>query len=340
MMAGRKNRRTQIAGQFSWQLVEMQESPAYRVLSLSERRLLARLEIELGHHGGKDNGKLPVTFDNFESYGVHRHSIAPAMRAVVALGFVEITQEGRAGNAEWRRPTLFRLTYRHTVDAEPTNEWRRIDTMEAAEATAKAAREPPKKQKSSGGNRTKVQCGNRTTNRPIHSAETTTTCVGAETALRSISRAGGRSRDRVKDTACTTTTSTSGTTDERPTSGGRGEPRTFAVISGGVVTRVGVRTAGRPRRAPAPMDADAAVEALWRAWPKTSRPRTVKMKRGARTAFYKAVARGIPPEELLDRAHAYRAHVERVGLPPTKTKFAHRWLAEQEPTSVGAAAAR
>ena len=47
----------------------MLESPAYRVLSLSAHRVLARLEIEIGHHGGHDNGKLQVTYESFVQYG-------------------------------------------------------------------------------------------------------------------------------------------------------------------------------------------------------------------------------------------------------------------------------
>jgi hypothetical protein len=58
----------------------MMESPAYRVLSLSARRVLDRIMIELAHHGGNDNGKLPVTYEHFEEYGIHRHAIAPAIR--------------------------------------------------------------------------------------------------------------------------------------------------------------------------------------------------------------------------------------------------------------------
>jgi hypothetical protein len=42
-----------IGGVFSWRLIEMQESPAYRVLSLSARKIMDRLEIELRRHGGK-----------------------------------------------------------------------------------------------------------------------------------------------------------------------------------------------------------------------------------------------------------------------------------------------
>jgi hypothetical protein len=55
-----KGRRS-INGAFAWRLIEMLESPANRVLSLSAKRILERLEIELYLHGGKpsENGKLP-----------------------------------------------------------------------------------------------------------------------------------------------------------------------------------------------------------------------------------------------------------------------------------------
>jgi hypothetical protein len=146
----RKNR---IAGQFSARTIEMMEAPAFQVFSLTGHRILARIEIEHAHHGGNDNGKLPVTFDQFVEYGIHRHTVAPALREVCALGFVEITEHGRAGNAEWRRPNLFRLTYRHVGNAEPTNEWKRIKTKEDAERIASEARRliAKKKQNASVG---------------------------------------------------------------------------------------------------------------------------------------------------------------------------------------------
>jgi hypothetical protein len=72
-----KRRRSSFSGQFAGRLVEMLESPAYRVLSQSAYRVLSRVEIELAHHAGNDNGKLPVTYDDFERYGIHRHAIAP-----------------------------------------------------------------------------------------------------------------------------------------------------------------------------------------------------------------------------------------------------------------------
>jgi hypothetical protein len=43
----------------------MLESAAYCELSLSARRVLDRIEIELAKHGGVENGRLPVTYDDF-----------------------------------------------------------------------------------------------------------------------------------------------------------------------------------------------------------------------------------------------------------------------------------
>jgi hypothetical protein len=90
-MSESRRRRTQIAGQFAPRTIAMLRSPAWRVLSLSARRVLDRLEIELADHGGVDNGKLPVTYEDFVRYGIERHAIAPALRELVALGFIEVT---------------------------------------------------------------------------------------------------------------------------------------------------------------------------------------------------------------------------------------------------------
>jgi hypothetical protein len=200
---GRTRRRNKIAGQFSWQSIEALESPAYRALSLSGHRVLARIQIEHARHGGKENGKLPVTFQNFEDYGIHRHAIAPAIRETEALGFIRITQLGRAGNGEFRIPNKFALTHLPTEDGQiaATDDWRRIKTIEEAMVIADAARKAParfgifprkrqpKKQKSSGGIRTSVSGGIRTSTSELPVAETALLSP-AETALLSISRGG------------------------------------------------------------------------------------------------------------------------------------------------------
>jgi hypothetical protein len=178
-----------IEGQFAPRLIEMLESPAYRALSLSAHRVLSRIEIELGHHGGNDNGRLPVTFADFEAYGIERHAIAPAIRELAALGFLLVTEAGRAGNAEYRSPNLFRLTFanpRRRGDQKPTHDWRRIETTEAALILSQAAR----KNKKPVREKTHFSAGNphRKPNGPVR--ETPTTGQGGETPTTSISRVG------------------------------------------------------------------------------------------------------------------------------------------------------
>ena len=138
----RKRRKTKIGGQFAARLIEMLESPAYRALSQSAHRILARLEIEHGHHAGSDNGRLPVTFGDFEKYGMDPHSIAPAQREVQALGFAEITERGRPSKSDFgRHPHHWRLTYLQDLYGHPpTHEWRRHKTIEEARRVSNAAR--------------------------------------------------------------------------------------------------------------------------------------------------------------------------------------------------------
>jgi hypothetical protein len=135
----KKKRKHQINGAFAPRTIEMLRAPAWSVLSLSARRLLDRIEIELASHGGKDNGQLPITYDDFENYGIERHSIGPAQREVEALGFVEIIL-GVAGNADFRRSNMFRLTYRPAEGKRETNEWRKIKTEAEAKKIATKAR--------------------------------------------------------------------------------------------------------------------------------------------------------------------------------------------------------
>ena len=182
--------KTRISGQWSWRTIEMMESPAFRVLSHSAHRILDRLEIELAHHGGNDNGRLPVTFDHFAEYGIDRHSIAPAMREVEALKFIEVTERGRAGNAEYRRPNLFRLTYK-PVGALATDEWRSIKTEAEAKLLSKVARANSKMKHFPVGVCAKSQCGIPHRNADSHSGNPPTTVLGVETRTTSISASQG-----------------------------------------------------------------------------------------------------------------------------------------------------
>jgi hypothetical protein len=122
--------------------VELLKSPAWRVLSLSSHRVLDRLDIELRAHAGTNNGALIVTYKQFEEHGVHHRMLPLAIREIEALGLVEITQRGRGGNAEYRLPHRFRITYQPTDCADATNEWRRITSIQDAEQITRHARMP------------------------------------------------------------------------------------------------------------------------------------------------------------------------------------------------------
>ena len=129
---------------FAGRLIPLLESPAYRALSLAAHRVLSRIEIEFGHHGGnpKENGKLPVTYKQFHEYGVDSKAIASALSELEALGFIVITKHWLSGdNFKWIN--WYRLTYRPAegVPSDGSHEWRRIPDAETAEAVAKQARE-------------------------------------------------------------------------------------------------------------------------------------------------------------------------------------------------------
>lgn len=200
---GKTIRRNKISGQFAYQLIEMLELPAWRILSLSAHRVLDRIQIEHAQHAGRENGQLTVTFRDFNEYGIHWNAIAPAIREVAALGFIRITQYGIASNAEFRIPNKFALTHLPTANGQvaPTNDWRQVKTIEEATAIADAARKAlarfgkfPRKSRSAKtdlryGNRSEPRYGNRISTTAILDTETVSLSA-TETVSLSISRGG------------------------------------------------------------------------------------------------------------------------------------------------------
>jgi hypothetical protein len=202
-------RRNSISEQFSPRLISMLESPAYRALSRSAHLVISRIEVELAHHGGNDNGRLPVTTDQFVDFGMHRSSVAPAIREAEALGFIRITERGRGGNAEHGTPNRFFLTFAHGRGSKqdpPTHDWRRIKTLEEAEEVAREARAKKNPYAVAHGKRSwrkrqeKQKTGTENshssvrhnhTERPLSPVQQSrTTEAVEETALLSISRVG------------------------------------------------------------------------------------------------------------------------------------------------------
>ena len=202
-------RQNRISGQYSARLIEMLESPAYRALSRAAHLVISRLEIELGHHGGNDNGRLPVTTDQFVEHGMHRSSVAPAIREAEALGFIRVTERGRGGNAEHGKPNKFFLTFAHARDSgknPPTHDWRRIKSLEEAEAIARIARADKnphavehgkrswrkrRQKQKAGTENSRCSVRHNHTERPLAPVQQSrTTEAVEETALLSISRVG------------------------------------------------------------------------------------------------------------------------------------------------------
>ena len=136
-------RRNWIGEQFIAHRRDMRESAAWRFLPDNARRVLDRLEVEHMLHGSADNGHLPCTYRDFEEAGIRRQAIALAIRQCVALGFLEITREGRRSIGEFRRCTLYRLTYLNGVGSSrpPTHDWQKFKEPERARAALEAVRD-------------------------------------------------------------------------------------------------------------------------------------------------------------------------------------------------------
>jgi hypothetical protein len=151
---GEAKGRSEIGESYIWYRRDMVESPALRVLSRTATLVMHRIEHEHMLHGAAENGKLLVTHEQFEEWGVHCNYVGPAIRELVALGFLQVTVKGHAGAAGKGAANRFRLTYaasKHRVP--PSDEWTRIKTLEDAERIAKAARKDKDRRASDLGRR-------------------------------------------------------------------------------------------------------------------------------------------------------------------------------------------
>jgi hypothetical protein len=102
--------------------------------------------VEHMDHAGQENGRLKVTWRDFEKFGVQRRRIKQALGELVAVGLVAIEDPGRSiiwGESKGD-PAQYRLT--HLPVSEPdnfrpaTNEWKRFeDDVGAASAAIKVA---------------------------------------------------------------------------------------------------------------------------------------------------------------------------------------------------------
>ena len=103
-------------------------SMAWRVRQQSPQvvRLLEFLEEEHLRHAGRENGRLRASYADLENYGLRRQTIGTTIAEAERLGLLRATRGGFDLETGKRRPTLYRLTYLETSDAEATDEWRRF----------------------------------------------------------------------------------------------------------------------------------------------------------------------------------------------------------------------
>lgn len=122
-----------------WMTRTMLESEAWKAMPLAARKVVERVVLEHMAHGGKMNGELVVTKDNFAAYGIRRPSITEAVRIAIGLGFVDKTVQGVRSFGTARRPSEFALTWLPRRDRSPaSNRWKLIG-RDKARAIVKAA---------------------------------------------------------------------------------------------------------------------------------------------------------------------------------------------------------
>lgn len=114
--------------------LEMLVSPAWKSRPVAVMRILERIEEEHLRHGGMQNGRLYVSYMQFQQAGVSKRVVKAALECARDLGFVEIVQEGEP-RGDVRPPNAYRLTYLPCGKATPTDEWKRV-AMDRAKAMA------------------------------------------------------------------------------------------------------------------------------------------------------------------------------------------------------------
>jgi hypothetical protein len=120
-----------------WLTAEMLDSPAWRALAGNAMKVVMRIALEHLKHGGVENGKLPVTYQDFVKCGVRRNSVRQAILIAIYLGWIDKTSTGEVPwHGDIRKPSTFALTWLPRHDGvPPSNRWKRFES----DAEAKAA---------------------------------------------------------------------------------------------------------------------------------------------------------------------------------------------------------
>lgn len=125
-----------------WLTADMLASPAWRALTGNAMKVVLRIALEHLKHGGVENGKLPVTYQDFARWGVRKNSVREAQLVATHLGWIERTSTGEVPwHGDIRRPSTFGLTWLPRYDGAPaSNRWTRFETDLEAKAAIRHAK--------------------------------------------------------------------------------------------------------------------------------------------------------------------------------------------------------
>lgn len=130
---------------------DLYDSPAFRALSPHDVLTYLALLRELK---GYNNGDLSLPLTRAKACGISHHlTLARSLRALCAVGLVAVTRKGGCSKGGQRLATLYRVTDRECYDipakqleaSPPTNEWKRIASVDAARKAIEAAEASVKK---------------------------------------------------------------------------------------------------------------------------------------------------------------------------------------------------
>jgi hypothetical protein len=113
-----------------WHAADMRITEKWRKMTLMCHRLLDRIELEHMAHNGLENGRLRISYSQFEEWGISRRSIPVAIKYAVDAGFLDVPKRGYLIKDTTNE---YRLTYFATRErvraadewSAPTNEWKR-----------------------------------------------------------------------------------------------------------------------------------------------------------------------------------------------------------------------
>ncbi len=166
-----RKRRRKLGGpphddQWGWFSRTMLLSPAFKELCRCKSAYMVVMRLIQEHviHGGQDNGRLIVTYEQFEKFGISSNVVGDGIAIAEALRFIRVErgavhlEAGSCPDRFIRDRNEYTLTFNHVGDQFETNDWNRIRTREEARGIVRMTRERRETEKAAqkerGGRRT------------------------------------------------------------------------------------------------------------------------------------------------------------------------------------------